>query len=767
MATKPSIRLGFADDKVKAKPELRDCIDVVLRQADGLASDVLAGLKGIQAQSKGRGAAIRQNPKHSQALDVLLAQEVAVKLAFAAELKAAFFARRANDAVVQPLLRFDDFQFLDDNQIDTNIEIALTQQEVSAAVEDMLPALNGLISALLGMVSVQPQLNPLKPEAFVQALRATMTEFVPDADARTAILSVSATLLGQGLLQLYKELTIWLRSQDIEPALAGSYQSAHTKPGAKEVETSVSKTMLTLDKLKRLLTGDFESALAGGPKDFLHTVPASFVALQDMKLVEPMMQRLAKRASQSNAAGRKARPVVDMLATEQAQNQNRQMGQQLGSEVVRLMVDNLCSEERLLAKVRTMVKDMEPILLQLAQADPRFFSDRKHPARLLIDRITNRSLAYASENDEGFDRFAKTIGNSIQVLVGTSGDAPSFARVLRKLEDGWEREDAALRKHQEEAARALLHAEQRNMLAYKFAEDFNERLRDKELPDFVSHLLRGPWAQVMAEAQLRSADGVSDPAGFSELVDDLVWSVQLRLTRRNPNKLVHMVPSLLVKLRQGLQLVDYPEERIPLLFDNLIAIHEQAFEHLLAEAGSAASSAASGAANDSAEAVDLAVEVEHHDVLSEPGRTEGLTDTGGFWLGDHEAKDSGYLVDATSADTDSRLDSIHSQEHNQNQEFGLWVVSDLRVGAWVELQFEGQWIRAQLTWASPHLTLFMFVSGRGLAHSMSRRTMEQRRVQGLIRIVSDGDVVGDALDAVARTALRNQAPSTTGPAPLS
>ena len=758
MATKPSIRLGFADDKVQAKPELRDCVDVVLRQADGLINDVLTGLKGIQAQSKGRGAAIRQNPIHSRALDLLLSNELAVKVAFTAELKAAFFARRASDAVVQPVLRFDDFQFLDDNQIDTNIEIALTQQEISAAVDDVLPALNGLVSALLGMVSVQAHLNPLKPEAFVQALRATLTEFVHDAGARSAILSVGATLLGQGLLQLYKELTTWLRSHDIEPALPGSYHAAQAKPGGKEVETTVSKTMLTLDKLKRLLTGDFEIGLTGGPKDFLHTVPASFVALQDMKLVEPMMKRLAKRASQSNAAAHKARPVVDMLASEQSQNQNRQMGRQLGSEVVRLMVDNLNSEERLLPKVRALVKDMEPTLMQLAQADPRFFSDRKHPARVLIDRITNRSLAYASETDEGFARFAKTIGNSIQVLIGTSGDAPSFARVLRKLEEGWEREDAALRKHQEEAARALLHAEQRNMLAQKFANDFVQRLKDKEVPDFVANLLLGPWAQAMAEAQLRSADGVSDPAGFGELVDDLIWSVQLRLTRRNANKLVQMVPSLLIKLRQGLQLVDYPEERIPLLFDNLIAIHEQAFEH---PAGAA------GAAQESADGVDLAVDIDHHDVLGGAEQTDGVTDASGLWLGDHEAKDAGYLMDASDPDTDSRLDSIHNQEHDQNQEFGLWAVSDLRVGAWVELNIEGQWIRAQLTWASPHLTLFMFVSGRGLAHSMSRRTMEQRRVQGLIRIVSDGDVVGDALDAVAQTALRNQAPVPTGPAPLS
>ena len=67
----------------------------------------------------------------------------------------------------------------------------------------------------------------------------------------------------------------------------------------------------------------------------------------------------------------------------------------------------------------------------------------------------------------------------------------------------------------------------------------------------------------------------------------------------------------------------------------------------------------------------------------------------------------------------------------------------------------GTWVRAQLTWASPHRTLFMFVSGQGLAHSMSRRTMDRRREQGMIRVVSDGNVIGSALDAVAQTALRN------------
>jgi Protein of unknown function (DUF1631) len=77
------------------------------------------------------------------------------------------------------------------------------------------------------------------------------------------------------------------------------------------------------------------------------------------------------------------------------------------------------------------------------------------------------------------------------------------------------------------------------------------------------------------------------------------------------------------------------------------------------------------------------------------------------------------------------------------------------IGSWVELMLEGAWVRAQLTWASPMRTLFMFVSRGGKAHSMSKRTMDKLATQGLIRMVSDGRMVDKALDAVAQTALRN------------
>ena len=45
---------------------------------------------------------------------------------------------------------------------------------------------------------------------------------------------------------------------------------------------------------------------------------------------------------------------------------------------------------------------------------------------------------------------------------------------------------------------------------------------------------------------------------------------------------------------------------------------------------------------------------------------------------------------------------------------------------------------------------------------MSKRTMDRLRAMGLIRLVSDGRVMDNALDAVAQAALRNDVEKAAG-----
>ena len=530
-------RIGVASNETIARPSLADCMEIVLAQADALIGDVLEGLTASAIRSGTSRSAHDMSPASKLAIQQLNASAGAVRSTFEAELRQAVFHGGTQDSAEPTLVRFADIQLFDTREIDESIEFALAQQEVFRAVDDVLPPFSALVSGLLGWITVQAHLNPLKPDAFVRALHRSLMLHVPDDAVRSALLTPAAGLLGVSLRQLYREASDWLRSQGVEPAdplggPAGDSAASRAKP----VENTVTRTLLTLDKLRRLLSGELEmGAGSASMKDFMHTVPASFVALQDLKLIEPMMKRLAERSAQTasketGASPGKATPA--QVAREHTQS--KQLGRRLGKEVVRMMLDHLMLDQRLLPKVRKQLRLVEPVLMRLSKSDPRFFSERQHPARQFLDRITHRSLGYSTERDEGFAKFLKSISDAVEVLVKGAGDATSFSQVLQELDEGWAKDEVVQRQRQEAAARALLHAEQRNLLAQRHADEFRERFKDQKLPDFVTEFLHGPWSQVVAESQLRGVDGTADSQGYLTLVDDLVWSARFRLTRRNP-----------------------------------------------------------------------------------------------------------------------------------------------------------------------------------------------------------------------------------------
>ena len=122
-----------------------------------------------------------------------------------------------------------------------------------------------------------------------------------------------------------------------------------------------------------------------------------------------------------------------------------------------------------------------------------------------------------------------------------------------------------------------------------------------------------------------------------------------------------------------------------------------------------------------------------------------------MWLDKKESEDSGWIDEEVLAP-----EHVASPEAAAVEEPSAAVrAQEMKTGTWVELNVKNEWIRAQLTWASPAGTLFMFTSQAGTAHSMSKRTLDRLRTQGHIKVIAERNVVDEALDQVAKQALKN------------
>jgi hypothetical protein len=643
-------------------------------------------------------------------------------------------------------VHFDELELMDEVQVQTSVTLARAQQNVTLATEASLAELNTLMCSVQGLPTVRPERNPLRPEVWVHALWAAV-EQLPVADVmRLDWFNTMGVALGPALRDFYLAVSQRLRASGV---VASGYavvptasaipknvwgneaQASDVVPMARASDAA----LLTLGKLRSLLNGEFDHTQEAESfpavdlpvippvSEFMSTVPAAFEALQEMRQTDDVVNKLKQRQQAPESAAIAEEPTTLTRLRASVRGSANEVAQALSLEVVALMVQNMAQDTRLLEPVQRLIRQMEPALLQLALVDTRFFTDRQHPARVLLEEMTHRSLAFGSVETPGFDAFIGGLQQAVAELVVMQIESHEpFVCVLETLQDVWALADHRKEKERQQAVEALRHAEERNLLAEKIAREIESHTDVQGVPSVVVEFVCGPWSQVLAHARITSgfASGVAER--YQSLVAALLWSANPILTRKNAPKLTRVVPRLLSILREGLESIHFPQAKTDVFLDALMGIHQQAFRSHAASLDSAAS-VMSGA------------QLVRKRVSRE------------VWIAPQEVQASNFMelmaepVDATAT---------AEQSLGNDSPVDGWTL-----GTWVELETAGQWVRMQLTWASPHATLFLFTTITGSTQSMTHRARDKLLANGRLKRISGVPVVDGALDAVAQQAMRN------------
>jgi len=630
------------------------------------------------------------------------------------------------------VLDLGELALMDDADVLAQVELSRAKQIAEHATEAPLAELDTLVSAAQGLHNVQPEGNPLRPDNYIRALQQVLGELGLSGEVRQQWMRPMREQLGKLLVDVYQKTSKSLREHGVEPVgyavtgMAGlgprsqqgggyahssqmgmGYSSGGSLYGAPSghghgygtgwggapsaavpLAPEAEEAILTVGILRQMLAGGGDPFVAEpgraahvAPAASGYVTPAAAEAMQDIAELERIVGRLAGGQPAQQPAGWGATGPGSVSARHP------------GHEVLSRMMDHIAQDARLLPTVQRVVQNLEPALKHLVQHDSGFFTDELHPARRLLDELTRRSLAFQSEDERGFVRFIKLANDAVEHLNQIDiHDAKPFAKVFKALEKAWVEQE----RKQREREQAREHEEQlrlqRELLTQQIADNFRALPDAKQVVPELMAFVTGPWASVVALAQIDQQEhGASegDPGGYLAAVPVLLGSAQPEQLRADPQRLGLALEGLRDTLQQGLQSIALAQEQI----DQWLAYVDGLRQQALAYAADAARQAEEAAQDDAARS------------------------------GDETAADA---LDAPAGS---------SQWADEELPAGSAVQVALRIGQWVEVVNNQRAVRTQLTWCSPHNTLFLFTAADGSTQSMTRRMMDKLMAEGTFRIL--------------------------------
>lgn len=743
---------------IRTRTVFRACVVNAVREGEALITELIKVTRGaLKGKEAGASDSARRNLL-SDALQLLDQHEAAMVKAYPMALLEIFAdgpaAAKPRQSGASPL-DFGELSLIDDDEVQAQVELSRAHQLALHATDAILAELNALVSAAQGFNRVQPERNPLRPENYIRALQQVVGETGVAAPVRELWMQNMRDLLGQQLVDVYKRAVQSLRDQGIQPvgygvsamaglgrptgyggynsgwtggAVATGYGSSmhgapHTgygnpsvygrgmgsgwsDPGQGGLGSDAEEALLTVGILRQMLAGGgdpfdaprgLQPGVPGGTVAGAYPSAAVSDAMEDIAQLERLVGRLAQGQPGYVPSGQPGYVPSGQGSTHSLYGVsygNVSDSPALAAEVVARMMENISRDERLLPPVQRAMQNLEPAIRKLVRHDNRFFSDANHPARRLLDELTQRSLAFTNEESSRFKRFMRLVDQAVNHLAQldiTNGEP--FEAVLKALDAAWETQEKKIQERREADEKARLAAEKRELLAEKIAANIRALPGVAKVPADVMDFAAGPWADVVALAQINNPEGSAeeDPGGYLALVPLLFWSVQAEMVGPDLVPLVDAIPGILAKLREGLATINHPEASTNAFIERLVHLHQ-----LVLDAPPA-------------ESVD-ATEDSSADMDSEPPQT------------------------TADVDLEAELQEV----------VGSAIDDSFVIGAWVDLVTNGKVVRTQLTWTSPHKTLFLFTAADNSTQSMTRRMRDKLAAEGALRIVSDQERATDA-----------------------
>ncbi len=465
--------------------------------------------------------------------------------------------------------------------------------------------------------------NPLAPQAYVQALLELIARSPASPDQRKIWADYLLAALSSQLAWVYLQLQAVVREPSSREAsavgLADGFEAyaavaygfapadaaaqadtdadADGQAGSMNTQTQqlAEQARRTVQRLRQHLGLPDEAdesgaalaqALNGNPMDVL---------LHDLDVAEQLMAQIRERGlpMPSLDDDYDEQPPSEPLAEPPVAPPSPQVTQVTQGQVAELVrrYQNTTSPslQRVPVPLREAMEELLVPLFILTQKEPHLLEDEAHPAQQFLSLLTQRSLRYSSEIAEGFAAFMSMIDKLIDAIAAMrQPNALAYEKACASLQSLWQRQDEAAAQAAMRLAQEQEQLAQAKLLAGRLGFQLVGRRDAGDAPPMIKQFLMGPWAHVLARAQL-FAQQPKEAEIYTQAIAALLWSVSER--RAGSRKAEHekLVSQLLPVLQSGLQSISMPQVQANSLLSDIKKLQETV------------QNAAAGAATDSSD----------------------------------------------------------------------------------------------------------------------------------------------------------------------
>jgi hypothetical protein len=367
--------------------------------------------------------------------------------------------------------------------------------------------------------------------------------------------------------------------------------------------------------------------------------------------------------------------------------------------------EGVLQDDGVAPETRELLAFLQVPVLKAALRDRSFFYEEAHPARRLLDLLSQTGWEQPADQD---DPVYHAMRRSVERV--RDAEQPEFEAAVAELEAGLAAREAA---EQAAIAGPIANAtrQEKRVAAERSAQRAVAlRLAGEQLVPAVAGFLEQRWSAALALAYTIEDTRPGAIENATRTMEDLIWSVKPKATQEQRKALIAHLPALLASLNKWLDATRWQDAERLQFFAELAECHASIVRAPIELAPE--------------RQLELAVEAAQQDALRRVAQEQA------------QAEDEAHASQGPEADT----------------------LAGLERGMRLELAEEGRVRKVRLAWVSPLRTLYIFSgAARQEAFSLPAGRLADLLRAGAIRVVLAEGVVGRILGAAVGSAAVNDA----------